>query len=113
MVLSVVGVGATGGVSVVWVREATGNEDHTYDHTSYTVHPSWVTVSSSVVLRTEGHRPIGVSPEEGHKYSQRNRTPLLWRDAEIIGVLQLEKAPRSPYCGLSIYSGGLQTFYQG
>ncbi|KAK4832265.1 hypothetical protein QYF61_021664 [Mycteria americana] len=55
----------------------------------------------------ERHGPVGVGLEEGHKNDQRDGTPLLCGKAERVGVSQSgeEKAPGTPYCGLSIYEG--------
>ena len=47
----------------------------------------------------ESSRTQGVGPEEGHENDPRAGTPLLWRGAERVGVVQLgeEKAPGRPF----------------
>ena len=59
----------------------------------------------------EGHGAVGVGPEEGHKDDHRDGTPLLWGQAERVGVVQSgeEKASERPYSGLPVPEGGLQT----
>ena len=58
----------------------------------------------------ERHEPVRVGPEEGHKNGLRTGTPLLWRKAEKVGVVQPgeEKAAGRCYCGLPILKRGLQ-----
>ena len=53
--------------------------------------------------------PVGVGLEEGHKDDQRAGAPLLWGQAERVGVVQPgeKKAPGRPCCGLSVLKGGL------
>ena len=68
----------------------------------------------------ERHRPVGASPEEGHKSDQRAETPLLPGKAERNGAVQPgeEKAQGRPYCSFPVAETGLQeswrvTFYKG
>ena len=46
--------------------------------------------------------PIRAGPDEGNENGQRAETPLLWRKAEIVGVVQpgKEQALWGLYCGL-------------
>jgi len=57
----------------------------------------------------EGHGPVGVGLEEGHKNDQ-GAGALLQGQAERVGGVQPgeEKAVGRPYCGLSVIKGGLQ-----
>jgi len=55
----------------------------------------------------EGHGPVGVEPEEGHKNDQRAGVPLLWGKAERVWAVQPgeEKAVGTPYSSLSVPEG--------
>ena len=68
----------------------------------------------------EGHRAVGVGPEEVHEDDQRAGAPLLWAQSERARALQPgdEKAPGGPNSRLSVPEGSLQessggTFYKG
>jgi len=62
----------------------------------------------------EGHGPVGVGPEEGHKNDQWDGTPFLIGEAERIGAVQPgeEQASGRPYCSLPVLQGGLQERYR-
>ena len=47
------------------------------------LHP---TLESSV---QERHGLVGAGAEEGHENDQRDGTPLIWREAERVGIVQL------------------------
>ena len=57
----------------------------------------------------ERHGSVGVEPEEGHKNDPRGGAPLLWGQAQRVGVVQPgeEKTPRRP-CSISVLKGGLE-----
>jgi len=64
------------------------------------------------VLESPGQErsgPVGAGAEEGHEDLQRAGTPLLWRKAKGVGVVQPgeEKVSGRTYCGVSIYKEGL------
>jgi len=52
----------------------------------------------------EGHGPVGVGPEEGHKNYSRAGAPLLWGQTERVGAIQPgeEKAAGRPYHSLPV-----------
>lgn len=64
-------------------------------------HPTWVLCPAQVP---------GEGPGEDHKDGQNGGTPLQWRKAERVGVVQLkeEKVPGRPQSSLTVPKGGVQ-----
>ena len=72
--------------------------------------------TSSGVLRSalepsaqEGHGTVGAGPKEGYKNDPRAGAPLLWGQAEKVGLVQPGevKAVWRPDCSLSVLKGSL------
>ncbi|GAB0202822.1 hypothetical protein GRJ2_002747800 [Grus japonensis] len=63
----------------------------------------------------ERHGAAGVSPEEGHEADQRAGAPLLWRQADTIGLVQPreEKAPGRSNRGLPVPEGAYRKAGEG
>jgi len=70
---------------------------------------TWSTASSSGSPAQEIRRAVGFSSEEGQENGQRAGVHLPWNKAETVEVVQPAeaKAPGTPYCILSICTGGL------
>jgi len=72
-------------------------------------------VLSSGAFNKVVYRPVGASPEKGHKNDQRAEIPVLQRQPEVVGALQPgeKKAVGRPYYSLQVPEGAYRKAGEG